>query len=92
MTVDVTKGEGYREGPHAHSKFPVVECSFELLGYDFMVDADLQVWLLEVNSNPLMDGGTHVTQPLCDEALRAVLELVAGRESRLRTHWYRAQT
>ena len=28
--------------------------SFEVLGYDFMVDQDLRVWLIEVNSSPTM--------------------------------------
>jgi tubulin monoglycylase TTLL3/8 len=32
--------------------------SFELLGYDFMLDADLQVWLIEVNTSPAMDYST----------------------------------
>jgi len=27
-------------------------CNFELLGYDFMIDEDLRVWLIEVNTNP----------------------------------------
>ena len=38
--------------------------SFEFLGYDFMVDEDLKVWLIEVNSSPSMDHSTHVTERL----------------------------
>jgi D-alanine-D-alanine ligase-like ATP-grasp enzyme len=25
---------------------------FELLGYDFMIDEDLRVWMIEINQNP----------------------------------------
>lgn len=32
--------------------------SFEVLGYDFMVDQDLRVWLIEINSSPAMDYST----------------------------------
>ena len=32
--------------------------SFEFLGYDFMIDTDLKVWLIEVNSSPSMDLST----------------------------------
>lgn len=30
------------------------EIGFELLGYDFMIDTDLQVKLIEVNQNPCL--------------------------------------
>jgi len=26
--------------------------TFEIFGYDFMVDSDLRVWLIEINTNP----------------------------------------
>jgi len=41
----------------------------ELLGFDFMVDEDLKVWLLEVNTSPAMDYSTSVTQKLVKQVL-----------------------
>jgi D-alanine-D-alanine ligase-like ATP-grasp enzyme len=38
--------------------------SHTLLGYDFMVDEDLNVWLIEINSSPAMDYSTHITEKL----------------------------
>lgn len=29
--------------------------TFEFFGYDFMVDENLKVWLIEVNSSPSME-------------------------------------
>lgn len=34
------------------------EIGFELLGFDFMVDEHLKVWLIEVNQNPCLDALT----------------------------------
>ena len=28
--------------------------NFELFGFDFMIDEDFRVWLIEVNSNPYL--------------------------------------
>ena len=30
---------------------------FELIGFDFMLDADFNVWLIEANFNPAMSRG-----------------------------------
>ena len=32
-----------------------IENQFELFGYDFMIDDNMQVYLIEVNTNPCLD-------------------------------------
>lgn len=32
-----------------------IENCFEMLGYDFILDEDFRIWLLEVNQNPGLD-------------------------------------
>ena len=34
--------------------------TFEILGYDFMVDYDMSVWLIECNSNPCFEESSKI--------------------------------
>ena len=43
--------------------------SFELLGYDFMIDTDFKPWLIEVNTNPCLETN-------CSELVRIISSLL----------------
>eukprot|EP00440_Ansanella_granifera_P021402 gb/GFBE01023233.1/.p1 GENE.gb/GFBE01023233.1/~~gb/GFBE01023233.1/.p1 ORF type:complete len:477 (+),score=86.80 gb/GFBE01023233.1/:1-1431(+) len=49
---------------------------FQILGYDFLVDDQFNVWLLEVNDIPMMHASGPVTERLCDTCLRDALSIV----------------
>merc|ERR1711920_980503 len=53
-------------------------CCFELLGYDFLVAADLSVWLLEINTSPSMEYSTAITRRMVPEVLEDTLRVVLG--------------
>jgi hypothetical protein len=44
---------------NAYSKYPEKFECFDLLGMDLLIDSDLKVWLLEVNSTPDMTGSSR---------------------------------
>jgi tubulin monoglycylase TTLL3/8 len=50
--------------------------SFCVFGYDFMIDEDMNVWLIEVNTSPSMDLSTKVTQRLVPEFQRDIVRWV----------------
>ena len=45
-------------------------CSFEIFGYDFMIDEDLKPWLIEVNTNPCLE----LASPYLARLIPAMLE------------------
>ena len=59
-----------------------IKGSFEIFGYDFMFDADLNPYLIEINTNP----GLEISSPLIsklvprmiDDALRLTIDVVFG--------------
>ena len=50
--------------------------SHEIFGYDFMVDTNMNVWLLEVNSSPSMEYSSPITERMVKEVLPNIAELV----------------
>ncbi|CAD7975245.1 unnamed protein product [Amoebophrya sp. A120] len=54
--------------------------SFEIFGYDFMVDARGKVWLIEVNANPDLSYSTSTTRDLVPLMLADAAHVVFGEE------------
>lgn len=50
--------------------------SFEMFGYDFMVDEDGNPWLIEINSSPAMDYSSSVTERMVKEGLHDIIKVV----------------
>ena len=46
---------------------------FEIYGYDFMIDADLKVWLIEVNTNPCLEESSPILVELLPRMLGILL-------------------
>ena len=42
---------------------------FEIFGYDFIIDQDLNVWLIEVNTNPCIEESSVILKELMPRML-----------------------
>lgn len=52
--------------------------SWELYGFDFMVDDEYNAWLIEINSSPACDYSTKVTEVYVQKALVTTIFFVMG--------------
>ena len=52
----------------------------EVFGYDFMVDTNLNVWLIEVNSSPSMEYSSVITERMCKEVLFNLTDIAMEQE------------
>ena len=53
---------------------------FEILGFDFMVDADLTVWLIECNTNPCIEESSQLLKMLLPRMLDDAFKLTLDRQ------------
>ena len=60
----------------AHHEIKQRANSHELYGYDFMIDEDLNVYLIEVNASPAMDYSTKITEKLVKEMVKDLIKIV----------------
>jgi len=53
---------------------------FEIFGYDFMIDSDFNVWLIEVNTNPCLETSSNLLKVLLprmiDDAFKLTLDVL----------------
>lgn len=49
---------------------------FELLGYDFLIDEDFRIWLIEVNTNPYFGVPNNFIANLLPKMMNDLLDIV----------------
>ena len=62
--------------------------AFELMGFDFMLDADLNLFLIEVNTNPCLDTPCMLLQRMIPQVLDQTLKLAVDPFLQASEHQY----
>ena len=52
---------------------------FELFGYDFILDADFNVWLIEVNTNPCIEESSTLLKMILPRMIEDMLKITMDR-------------
>jgi hypothetical protein len=64
--------------------------SFEFFGFDFMIDEDFRVWLIEVNTNPYIgihnQKMKHILPEMFDSLFKIVLDPIHSEEHMYNPH------
>eukprot|EP00826_Nyctotherus_ovalis_P041800 TRINITY_DN4253_c0_g3_i4.p1 TRINITY_DN4253_c0_g3~~TRINITY_DN4253_c0_g3_i4.p1 ORF type:complete len:230 (+),score=53.12 TRINITY_DN4253_c0_g3_i4:475-1164(+) len=55
------------------------EAQFEIFGYDFMIDSDYHVWLIEVNTNPCLEESSSLLQTFMPRMINDAFKLTLDR-------------
>jgi hypothetical protein len=63
-----------RNQTNMHAKF------FELFGYDFMIDEDFNVWLIEVNTNPSLAESSIYLKELVPRMIDDLIKITVDKE------------
>jgi len=55
------------------------KCSFEIFGYDFMIDTEFIAWLIEINSNPCLEESSKFLTSLLNRMIDNAFELTVDK-------------
>lgn len=53
--------------------------SFELFGYDFILDEDFNIWLIEVNTNPCLEESSELLKIYLPRLVNDMLKLTVDQ-------------
>ena len=59
----------------AKTKLQLSKATFELFGFDFLVDEEFKTWLIEVNSNPSWEESSLWLEKIVPRAINDALKL-----------------
>mmetsp|Transcript_34547 Transcript_34547/g.31236 ORF Transcript_34547/g.31236 Transcript_34547/m.31236 type:complete len:88 (-) Transcript_34547:11-274(-) len=50
--------------------------TFELFGFDYLIDDEYNAWLIEINASPSMEPGTKITQEMTSQVMEDTMKVM----------------